>query len=55
MRLPWFFATTPAPRPAVPLPRRPAARPSWAARLARAYLAWAERSHEALRRQPGPR
>jgi len=48
LTLPWFFATTPAPRVAVPV-RRSAPRRPWRDRLAHAYVAWAERSHESLR------
>jgi hypothetical protein len=51
MRVPWFFATTPAPRPAVRPTRR---RPGWWSRLAQRYIAWAERSHaDARTRAPG--
>ena len=46
MQVPWFFATTPAPTPAVPSNGR--RRGGWA-RLAQRYVAWAERSHEQLR------
>jgi hypothetical protein len=42
MQVPWFFATTPAPRPAARSLRRHA---GWWSRLARRYVAWAERSH----------
>jgi hypothetical protein len=51
MQVPWFFATTRAPRPAAQLTRR---RAGWWSRLARRYIAWAERSHaEAHVRAPG--
>jgi hypothetical protein len=46
MQVPWFFATTPAPRLAVRLPVR---RTPWWSRLAARYIAWAERSHDSLR------
>lgn len=46
MQVAWFFATTPAPRIAVPAPER---RVGWWSRLGQRYLAWAERSHEQLR------
>lgn len=42
MQVPWFFATTPTPRPAASLPHR---RVGWWSRLAQRYIAWAERSH----------
>jgi hypothetical protein len=48
MQVPWFFATTPAPTPAV---RRTERRSPWWARLGQRYVAWAERSHEQLRQQ----
>ncbi|HJV61682.1 MAG TPA: hypothetical protein VJ743_12095 [Albitalea sp.] len=47
MQVPWFFATTPAPK-VIALPR-PHSRASWWERLAQRYVAWAERSHERLR------
>lgn len=50
MHTPWFFATTRAPRPAVPERRRSQTTPlrSWWAHLPQAYVTWAERS----RRRP---
>ena len=47
MKLPWFFATTPAPRPAVP--ERRTRHAAWLQRAAQRYIAWAVRSHEQLR------
>lgn len=49
MPTPWFFATTPAPTRPAALPART---PSLLARLARRYLAWAERSNRALAGRP---
>ena len=48
MQVPWFFATTPAPRPVTASSSR-ARRSGWWSRLAQHYIAWAERSHDALR------
>jgi len=47
MKLPWFFATTPAPRPALPERRTPLA--TWLRRVAQRYVDWAVHSHEQLR------
>ena len=52
MQVAWFFATTPAPTPAV----RPITRHApWWTRLAERYIAWAERSNEQLRHHPAGR
>jgi hypothetical protein len=53
MRIPWFFATTPIPRPSVPVREPPGVLSRWASRILRSYLAWAERSHEQLRGRGG--
>lgn len=53
MQTPWFFATTPAPRPAPQLHRPRRARAPWLLRLFGRYIAWAERSHQQLRGSRG--
>ena len=43
MKVPWFFATTPTPRPANPQGPKSHAPSVWQ-RATRAFVAWAERS-----------
>jgi len=43
MQVPWFFATTPSPKPP---PRDPRRRPSFWSRAAERFVAWCEKSRQ---------